>query len=109
MNIPDGGGVLIASKWILTAAHVAEEIKTLPHKVQCGNVMRMVEKVFIHPDYKENGRKDIALLKLSEPIKDIKPIQIYTKTDEAKQIATLVGHYITGNGKTGPDKNSKER
>jgi hypothetical protein len=107
INLPDGGGVLIAKEWILTAAHVAEEIKTLPHQVSCGGVSRSVERVFIHPDYKNNGRKDIALLKLSEPVKDIKPVRIYTKPDEAKQIATLVGHYITGNGKTGPDKKLK--
>ncbi len=107
INLPDGGGGLIADQWILTAAHVAEEIKTSPHKVSCGGVLRDVERVFIHPQYKENGRRDIALLKLSEPIKDIKPVPIYTKQDEAKQIATLVGHYITGNGKTGPDKKLK--
>ena len=107
INLPDGGGVLIAREWILTAAHVAEEIKTFPHKVQCGNETRNVKQVFIHPEYKSNGRRDIALLRLSEPVKDIKPIPIYTKRDEAKQMATLVGHYITGNGKTGPDKKLK--
>lgn len=107
INLPDGGGVLIRQQLVLTAAHVAEEIKSLPHKVQCGNVTRNVERVFIHPDYKENGRKDIALLKLSAPITEIKPVPIYTKDNEAKQIATLVGHYITGNGKTGPDRKLK--
>jgi CubicO group peptidase (beta-lactamase class C family) len=107
INLPDGGGGLIADQWILTAAHVAEEIKTFPHKVSCESVLRDVERVFIHPEYKENGRRDIALIKLSEPIKGIKPVPIYTEQDEAKQIATLVGHYITGNGKTGPDKKLK--
>jgi hypothetical protein len=104
INLPDGGGVLIKKQWVLTAAHVADEIKSVPQKVQCGNITRNIEKVFIHPEYKENGRRDIALLKLSAPITEIKPVPIYTKDDEAKQIATLVGHYITGNGKTGPDR-----
>ncbi|MDQ3714044.1 MAG: trypsin-like serine protease [Acidobacteriota bacterium] len=107
INLPDGGGTLIDDEWILTAAHVAEEIKSLPHKVQCGGITRNVERVFIHPDYKDNGRKDIALLRLSEPITEIKPVPIYTKQNEAKQIATLVGHYITGTGKIGPDKKLK--
>jgi len=108
INLPDGGGTLIDREWILTAAHVAEEIKALPHKVQCGNVMRDVERIFIHPDYKENGRRDVALLKLSAPITEIKPVPIYTKQDEAEQIAALVGHYITGTGKTGPDRKLKK-
>ena len=108
INLPDGSGVLIAGQWILTAAHVAEEIKVLPHKVQCGEVMRDVEQVFIHPEYRQNGRRDIAILKLSAPIKEIQPVAIYTQKDEAKQIATLVGHYLTGTGKTGPDKTLKK-
>lgn len=109
INLPDGGGgVLIADQWILTAAHVAGEIKTFPHQVQCGDVVRGIEQVFINPDYNETGRNDIALLKLSALIKEIQPIPIYTQKDEAKQIATLVGHYLTGTGKTGPDKTLKK-
>ncbi len=106
--LPDSGGTLIAREWILMAVHVAEEIKIFPHKIQCGYFVRDVERVFIHPDYKENGRRDVALLKLSSPIIEIKPVPIYTKQDESKQIATLVGHYITGTGKTGPNKKLKK-
>lgn len=108
INLPDGGGVLIAGQWILTAAHVAEQIKAFPHQVQCGQTMRDVEQVFIHPGYQQSGRSDIALLKLSAPIKEIQPVAIYTQKDEANQIATLVGHYMTGTGKTGPDKTLKK-
>lgn len=108
INLPDGGGALIAGQWILTAAHVAEQIKAFPHKVQCGQAMRDVERVFIHPEYQQNGRNDIALLKLSAPIKEIEPVAIYTRKDEAQKIATLVGHYLTGTGKTGPDKTLKK-
>lgn len=108
INLPDGGGALIARQWVLTAAHVATEIKVFPHKIHCGGLTREVERVFIHPDYNENGRKDIALLKLSVPIIEIEPVPIYTKSDEGQKIATLVGHYMTGTGLTGPDKKLKK-
>jgi hypothetical protein len=108
INLPDGGGALIAGQWVLTAAHVAEQIKAFPHKVRCGEEMRDVRHVFIHPQYQQTGRSDIALLKLSDPLKEIQPVPIYTQKDEAKQIATLVGHYLTGTGKTGPDKTLKK-
>ena len=108
INIPDGGGSLIAPEWILTAAHIATEIKSFPHKVQCGNSFVEVEKVFINPGYIETiGRNDIALLKLVKPVKNIKPVPIYTEKDEAMQTAILLGHFTTGNGKTGPDKTLK--
>jgi hypothetical protein len=108
INVPDGGGSLIVPEWILTAAHIAAEIKSFPHKAQCGNTFVEVGKVVINPDYLDSvGRHDIALLKLTKPVKKIKPVPIYTNKDEAMQTAILLGHFTTGNGKTGPDKNLK--
>ncbi len=79
IRLPDGGGASIALEWILTAAHVAEEIKTLPHKVQCGNVMLDVERVAVHPDYKKIGKIDVALLKFFASVTEIKAVPIKSK------------------------------
>lgn len=71
-------GALIDPVWILTAAHIAVEIKSFPHKVQCGDTFLKVEKAFINPGYSEAfGRNDIALLKLVKPVERIKPVPVY--------------------------------
>ncbi len=96
-----GDGTLIASQWIVTAAHVANGVKNRGNiKAKCGNSEYEIEQVFIHPEWVDMGPHDIALLKLKKPVEDAKPMAVYTNTDELSQIATIVGHgdTRTGNG-----------
>jgi hypothetical protein len=98
-----GDGTLIAPQWILTAAHVANgfQKRNASGTVRFGESEYQVEEIFVHPQWTEMGPHDIALLKLSKPVKDVTPINIFFKTDEAEQVATIVGHGDTRNGNGG--------
>ena len=79
------GGTLIDKDSVLTAAHCLVNPK--PDKVQVvvgrtalnqnRGQLRFVSHRFIHPRYKGNGY-DVAILKLSRPVKSIKPIKLAT-------------------------------
>jgi len=96
------GGTLIAPQWVLTAAHVAQNAQQRGRKVRFGDVDYAIDQVFIHPDWREQGPHDIALIKLAEPVKGVTPIAIYSGSNEAGNMATFVGQGGTGTGLTGP-------
>ena len=75
------GGVIIASRWILTAGHCAAgwfgSLKvTLGDKIE--NQTVPVNRTFVHPGFNRSTLKhDIALLRLSQPIQfgdNVQPI-----------------------------------
>src|SRR5829696_4854135 len=79
------GGTLIDKDSVLTAAHCLVNPKPDKLQVVVGRTalnqnrgqLRSVSRRFIHPRYNGNGY-DAAVLKLSRPVKSIKPIKLAT-------------------------------
>lgn len=103
LNLPDGQGTLIAPQWILTAAHVARDLKW-GHRVTIGNKEFEIRSVLIHPEWR-TSRHDIALVKLNKPVSHVKPTPLYKKQNETGRIITIVGKGDFGTGLTGPTNN----
>ncbi|CAN5550108.1 hypothetical protein BH09GEM1_BH09GEM1_09700 [soil metagenome] len=95
-----GDATLIAPKWAITAAHVARGMASrMAHPaLTIGGRTYPVANVFIHAAWTDHGLHDIALVELSKPVAHVTPAHLYTKADEARQIAFLVGNGKTGTG-----------
>ena len=97
--LPAGGeGVLVARRWVLTAAHRAkalEEMKPAP-KLRIGGRDHDIEAIYIHPDWKTGGANDIALVLLRKDVTGIEPTPIYRASDESGKGVAIVGHGESG-------------
>lgn len=119
----EGHGVLINSQWIVTVAHVIF-YDYVGKSLKVGSNTYEIENVHIHTDYTEpnqklfkgdlaplmsflKSRSDIALIKLTSPVSDIKPINIYADISEKGKTITVFGKGATGNGLTGENLDTK--
>lgn len=93
-----GSGVLIAPRWILTAAHRgALLIERKPAaRIRIAGRSHEMQAVFVHPDWKPGGDSDLALVFLREPAPGVESSPIYRDGDEAGQAARVVGFGETG-------------
>src|SRR5687767_9222485 len=126
----EGHGVLIAPRWVITAAHAItwqSEIK----QVTINGTSRDVERLVIHPGYKKppqelldqalatwdwtlfrvllSSSDDIALLKLSQPVTDVSPVAFHEGDDEFGNIVKIMGKGATGTGVTGYEFSDSHR
>ena len=99
---------LIDARWAVTAAHctqdrsfVAALARTSPaHAVEIGGRRAVVDRVVRHPG--EGGRAvDLALVRLSVPVTNVRPAALYRSADEAGRVVLLPGWGRTGNGLAG--------
>lgn len=99
----DGEGTLIATRWVLTAAHVGTEIDP-GHRIYIGTDTVAVDSIVLHPEWND-GPHDLALLRLAEPVTSMPPAVLYRDSLELDRVLVLVGYGDFGTGLTGPAGN----
>jgi secreted trypsin-like serine protease len=98
-------GVVIAGRFVLTAAHVVSgaQLNALQFVLNLGATQwtSPIESVVIHPTY-SFPYDDLAVLKLANPVPPSVPIyRMYTGAQTAGLTLLLVGYGASGNGDTG--------
>jgi hypothetical protein len=126
----EGHGVLIASQWVVTAAHAVSWQSNGVTEVRINGVTRRVERIVIHPGYRPMPQElitqalagdrapaiahllssdDIALMRLAKPVADVTPAILHRDGAELGQTGRIIGRGATGAGSTGHSMSGPNR
>ncbi|MEM9302974.1 MAG: trypsin-like serine protease [Pseudomonadota bacterium] len=95
-----GAGTLIAPRWVLTAAHVAEHVE-VGDTVSIGDDEFEVAQIALHPQAAQrDGFVDAALVQLSAP-SEVIPAAINGSSEEAGKAVAFIGAGAPGDGRQG--------
>ena len=104
LNAPDGEGVLISARWILTAAHrvaALQQVKPTA-RIRIRERDYEIESFHPHPDWRKgSSQSDIGLLHLKRGVASIDPTPLYRGDDEGGKAVIIVGHGGDGKKRAG--------
>jgi hypothetical protein len=97
-------GTLIASEYVLTAGHCADDVSAVDGRFTVGGTTYSTSQIFLHPAYNGNrigvddSANDLAILQLNTAVTGVTPSPIFRGTPRVGDMLTLVGLGAGGDG-----------
>jgi hypothetical protein len=94
-------GTLIAPDWVLTAAHVVDDAKSMTFSIDGSRYSASSWTPYPTWIGDAFAGNDIGLVHLSSAVKGVQPAIRYAGSSELNSVGTALGYGMTGNGLTG--------